>query len=293
MRGGSGSGDVARRDPSVQGSVGRSVRLGDVTYGYVEQGVGEPLVLLHGFTGSRGSWWPVMPGLAGRYRVIAVDLLGHGSSDAPPQAGRYAMERVAEDMAALLDHAGVSQAHLVGYSMGGRLALYLALALPQRWRSLVLESSSPGLAAAEERTARAAQDEALAAFTETEGIDAFVDRWERLPLFASQQALPEAVRARQRQQRLNNRPAGLAGSLRGMGTGVQPSLWERLGELAAPVLLLAGEADEKFVAIARQMAEAIPHATLKTVPGAGHTIHLERPEAWLSLVLAWLDGHTP
>lgn len=124
-------------------------------------------------------------------------------------------------------------------------------------------------------------------------MEAFVARWERLALFASQQALPEAVRARQRRQRLRNRPAGLAGSLRGMGAGVQPSLWERLGELALPVLLLAGEQDEKFVAIARQMAEVILQATLRIVPEAGHTIHLKQPEVWLSLVLAWLDGHAP
>ena len=279
MREGSGIGD--------RESAGGGVSFG-VTYSYVEQGTGEPLVLLHGFTGSSGSWQPVLPGLAERYRVIAVDLLGHGASDAPAAAGRYAMERVAEDMAALLDHLGVAQAHLAGYSMGGRLALYLALARPQRWRSLVLESSSPGLATAEERAARAAQDEELAVFIETQGMEAFVARWERLALFASQQALPEAVRARQRRQRLRNRPAGLADSLRGMGAGVQPSLWERLGELALPVLLLAGEQDEKFVAIARQMAEVILQATLRIVPEAGHTIHLEQPEVWLRLVMDWL-----
>lgn len=272
-----------------RGAAGNTVKLGGVVYHYVEQGGGEPLLLLHGFTGSNASWEPVAPRLAKRYRVIAVDLLGHGASDAPAEAGRYAMERVDGDIAALLDHLGVAQAHLAGYSMGGRLALFLALSRPQRWRSLILESSSPGLASAAERAARAAQDEALAAFIEAQGMEAFVSRWERLPLFASQQALPEEARARQRQRRLGNRPAGLAGSLRGMGTGVQPPLWQRLGELTLPALLLAGERDAKFVALAREMAGAMPQATLHIVPEAGHTIHLERPEAWLRLVLSWLQ----
>jgi 2-succinyl-6-hydroxy-2,4-cyclohexadiene-1-carboxylate synthase len=271
------------------GSAARRTVVGDVAYGVVERGEGEAVVLLHGFTGSSASWGPVLPGLAERHRVVAVDLLGHGESDAPDDPGRYAMPRVAADIAALLDQLGVERAHLAGYSMGGRLALYLALASPERWRSLILESSSPGLATAGEQAERAAGDEQLAAFIEAEGIAAFVDYWERLPLFASQEMLPAAVRAQQRWQRLQNRPAGLAGSLRGMGTGVQPALWGRLGEQALPALLLAGALDKKFVAIAQKMARVIPGATLAMVPGAGHTIHLEQPQTWLRLVGEWLE----
>ncbi|MDT8305349.1 MAG: 2-succinyl-6-hydroxy-2,4-cyclohexadiene-1-carboxylate synthase [Anaerolineae bacterium] len=266
----------------------RRVALGDATYGYVEQGEGEALLLLHGFTGSSASWQRVLPELAEQYRVIAVDLLGHGVSDAPSDAARYRMVPVAADIAALLDHLEVARAHLLGYSMGGRLALYLALLLPARWRSLILESSSPGLATPEERAERAARDEELAAFIEAEGIEPFVDDWEQLPLFASQQSLPAAIQAKQRRMRLRNRPAGLAGSLRGMGTGVQPSLWARLGELALPTLLLAGALDEKFVGIAQKMARVIPGATLAMVPDAGHTIHLEQTETWLRVVTGWL-----
>lgn len=270
------------------GSAESRVTLGDVTYGYVEQGEGEALLLLHGFTGSSASWARVLPELAERYRVIAVDLLGHGVSDAPAEAERYGMVPVAADIIALLDHLDIARAHLLGYSMGGRLALYLALLLPERWHSLMLESSSPGLATAEERAERAARDEQLAAFIETEGIEPFVDAWEQVPLFASQQTLPAALQEKQRRKRIQNRPSGLAGSLRGMGTGVQPSLWEKLDELALPVLLVAGAQDEKFMAIAQKMARVIPGATLAMVPGAGHTIHLERPEMWLRVVSEWL-----
>lgn len=270
------------------GSAESRVTLGDVTYGYMEQGEGEALLLLHGFTGSSASWARVLPELAERYRVIAVDLLGHGVSDAPAEAERYGMVPVAADIAALLDYLDIARAHLLGYSMGGRLALYLALLWPERWRSLVLESSSPGLAAAEERIERAAHDKELASFIEAKGIEAFVDYWEQLPLFASQQRLPAALQGKYRRRRLQNRPAGLAGSLRGMGTGVQPSQWERLDELALPTLLIAGALDEKFVAIAQKMARVIPGATLAMVPGAGHTVHLERPEMYLRIVGEWL-----
>lgn len=265
------------------------ISVGDVSYHCVEEGVGEPLVLLHGFTGSSGAWSTVMPALAEHYRVIAVDLLGHGESDAPEDPARYAMERVVWDVATLLDILAVGPAAVLGYSMGGRLALYLALHLPERWRALILESASPGLATEAERRERVAQDEALAARIERIGIERFVAAWEQLPLFASQQALPEAVWGEQRLRRLQNRPAGLAGSLRGMGAGVQPSLWERLGELRLPTLLLAGALDEKFVGIARKMARAIPEATLDLVPDAGHAIHLEQPQRWLRLVSGWLE----
>jgi 2-succinyl-6-hydroxy-2,4-cyclohexadiene-1-carboxylate synthase len=264
------------------------INVGDVSYHCVEQGAGDPLVLLHGFTGSSAAWSRVMPSLAQRYRVIAVDLLGHGASDAPEDPARYAMERVVWDLVTLLDILAAGPAYLLGYSMGGRLALYLALELPERWRALILESASPGLATEEERAQRVVRDATLAERIESLGIERFVASWEKLPLFISQQAVPEAVRAEQRRWRLQNRPAGLARSLRGMGTGAQPSLWQRLGELALPTLLLAGALDEKFMGIARKMARAIPEATLDLVPGAGHTIHLEQPERWLRLIHDWL-----
>ena len=259
-----------------------------LTYHYTQSGRGPALLLLHGFTGSAQSWAPLMATLAGEYRLLALDLPGHGRSDAPADPTRYAMPAVARDIEALLDHLQIDAAHLLGYSMGGRLALYLALHQAVRWRTLILESASPGLATAEERAERVARDEALAEFIERRGIEAFVRRWEALPLFASQKRLPQARRQAHRAIRLDNRPQGLAGSLRGMGTGVQPSLWERLPELACLVLLVAGALDHKFVGIGQQMAERIPQARLEIVPGAGHTVHLEQPQRYAHLVREWL-----
>ena len=247
-----------------------------------------PIVLLHGFTGRGESWADHASAFrSAGLRVLTPDLPGHGANQ-PANPSDYTMEAAAAQLAALLDREKMGPVHLLGYSMGGRLALYFALHAPQWVASLILESASPGLAMAPERAARVARDNALAERIQREGIPAFVAFWESLPLWNSQARLPAAIRQRLHEQRLGNAPAGLARSLHSMGTGVQPSLWERLGELSLPVLLLAGAEDAKFVAIARQMAERIPQARLTVVPRAGHTVHLEQPIAFQDAVLAFV-----
>lgn len=251
-------------------------------------GVGRPLLLLHGFTGSAATWRPHLPRFARYRRTIAVDVIGHGRSAAPPDGERYRMERCVEDLLLLLDTLDVARFDLLGYSMGGRVALRLAVAAPERVAALILESASPGLANVAERDARVAADEALAASIGRDGLDAFVDRWERLPLFSSQAALPPRVRARLRRQRLQNTPLGLMNSLRGMGTGRQEPLWDRLPLLDIPTLLVVGELDETYRAIGRRMAAALPRADLAVVPGAGHAVHLEQPAAFAQAVRSFL-----
>lgn len=167
--------------------------------------------------------------------------------------------------------------------MGGRLALYLAVHYPSAIESLILESASPGLETHTERLDRQHSDEQLASQIEENGIPAFVAEWERLPLFATQARLLQPILDRQHTNRLQNNPQGLANSLRGMGTGVQPSLWMHLPTISKPVLLITGELDTKFIAIAQRMNQQIPDVTLVTVPDAGHTTHLEQPELF--------DGH--
>ena len=273
----------------MKSNIGGSFTANDASYYVQAEGSGKSLVLLHGFTGSSANWAGHLSPFAERYRVFAVDILGHGRSDAPADPARYHMENVADDIAAILIELKAAPFHLLGYSMGGRLALFLAVTYPTLVQSLILESASPGLETAEERRQRHRQDEQLADWIEQEGIDAFVQRWQQLPLFASQQNLPPSVRANLYRQRRQNTTQGLANSLRGMGTGAQPSLWSNLPELEMPVLLLAGELDPKFVAIAQQMAAQIPSARLMVVAEAGHTVHLERPELFDDVVLSWLD----
>ena len=243
------------------------------------------LVMLHGFTGSAAGWGRQLDTLAAYgLRIIALDLLGHGQSDAPDDPQRYTIEHCQQDILAALQELGVSKgrAILLGYSMGGRIALYAAFS--GFFRALILESASPGLEDPVERERRRISDETLAASIEREGIQAFIGRWEKLTLFASQKTLPLECRETLRRQRLQNRATGLAQSLRGVGLGVQPSLYARLPTLQIPVLLIAGELDTKFTAIARQMVQALPQAQVRIIPGAGHTVHLEQPEEFVSLV---------
>lgn len=262
--------------------------INGVGYHVIVVGEGEPLLLLHGFTGSSDNWLPFFSELSAHFRVIAPDLLGHGRTGAPADAKRYSMEAAAADLEALLLNLDAVPAHVLGYSMGGRLALYLAVTRPHLVRTLLLESASPGLETDAERQQRREGDCELADWIEANGIHAFVERWEGIPLFASQQRLAAEVQAALRAQRLKNRPHGLANSLRGMGTGVQPSLWPRLSEMEMPALLLAGALDEKFLAVNRQMAAAMPDAALHAIADAGHTIHLERPDKFIAAVTKFL-----
>lgn len=243
-------------------------------------GTGEPLLLLHGFSGDSTTWHAAANTLAQRWRLIMLDCLGHGASDKPRDIESYRIESAAADIIDLLDQLEIKRARLLGYSMGGRLALFLALRYRARLRSLILESASPGLADAAERRARRRRDRALADSIETKGIPAFVDYWQRLPLWASQSKLPPDLLAAQRRQRLRNNPLGLANSLRGLGTGAQPNLWPQLPTLQLPILLLAGAEDDKFRRINQAMAARLPNARLRLIPAAGHNTHLENAPAF-------------
>jgi 2-succinyl-6-hydroxy-2,4-cyclohexadiene-1-carboxylate synthase len=264
--------------------------VNELRYSYESVGSGEPLVLLHGFTGSSQSWDEQVPFFARQHRTITIDLIGHGKSASPADAMRYSMAQVAQDVMALLQEIVSEPVNLLGYSMGGRLALYLACIQTSLVKRLILESASPGLDSQVERQDRINQDEELAESIIRGGVSAFVTRWERMPIFGSQKRLPEAARARLRRQRLRNDAIGLANSLRGMGTGAQPSLWVELPKLELPVLLLAGELDYKFVSLARQMSSSLPFACVEIIPGAGHTIHLEKPEQFNQSVGSFLNG---
>ena len=245
----------------------------------------QTLVLLHGFTGSAAGWGHHMDLLADYdLRIIAIDLLGHGQSDAPEDAKRYSIEHYQNDILAALQELDVhqDQAIILGYSMGGRIALYTAFS--GFFRALILESASPGLENPAERKERRMSDEALATSIEREGIPTFIERWERLPLFANQKTLSFECREALHRQRLQNNAIGLTQSLRGVGTGVQPSLYAQLPTLHIPVLLIAGELDTKFTTIAKHMAQALPQSQLHIIPAAGHTVHLEQPQLFTSLV---------
>jgi 2-succinyl-6-hydroxy-2,4-cyclohexadiene-1-carboxylate synthase len=266
------------------------IQIDDIELHVERRGSGPPLLLLHGFTGSAAEWAGLAPRLAQLREVIAVDLIGHGRSSAPADPARYTMEHCVVDLLALLDELGHERVELLGYSMGGRAALQLAVAAPGRVRSLILESASPGIADEAERAARVASDEELAARIEREGLEWFVEHWAAIPLFASQAALHHEERAALRERRLGGTARGYANSLRGMGAGRQPSLWARLPELTMPALLVSGELDVKYLAIAERAAALLPAGRHAIVRDAGHTVHLEQPEAFADLVVGFLSG---
>ncbi len=252
-------------------------------------GSGPSLVLLHGFTGSAMSWGPLAEMLAARFTVFAVDIVGHGASSKPDDLDRYAIERAARDVGTAVASFGFRRGSWLGYSMGGRLALFVAATVPSAVERLALIGASPGLADAEAREARRASDEALADRIEREGVEAFVDYWESLPLFASQARLPAGMRRAIRRGRLANDAHGLANSLRGMGTGAQPALHDQLSSIEAPALLLTGSLDTKFAAIAEEVAAAMPNARARSVPAAGHAAHIEKPAYCVRTITAFLQ----
>src|SRR4051812_19801174 len=209
------------------------------------------LVLLHGFTQTGRSWRPVLDALGPRPGALAPDMPGHGVFHARRPASFAATDAY---LSVLAERSSLT---LAGYSMGGRIALHAALALGPRLRRLVLIGASPGLPDPQERAARRASDDALADRIEVVGVEVFAREWAALPLWDGH---PEHVRRAAHAERIRNTPAGLAAALRGLGTGVMPSLWERLGEVAVPVLLVVGERDEKFRGIAEKMAARLPAA---------------------------------
>lgn len=242
-----------------------------------QRGGAAPLVLLHGFTGDATTWLPLVAELDRVRDVIAVDLVGHGDSDAPDDPAAYTMPATVTAVTAACDEAGLGRAHWLGYSMGGRVALNLALTAPERAETLSLIGASPGFADTDARTQRVAADNALADFIESEGVPAFVDRWMAHPIFASQARLGDDYLAQAREQRLRNRTYALAHTLRGMGTGAMRPVHDDLAGIKLPVLLVTGEEDHKFEGIAAGMVDELPNATHASVPAVGHAVHVEAP----------------
>lgn len=239
----------------------------------------ESVVFLHGFSGTRHAWEETIAALPPeRYTPLALDLPGHGDQvDAPRPISFDSC------VASVLERSSDRFA-LVGYSMGGRVALHVALAAPERVSRLVLVSATAGIDDPRERAGRCEADRRFAGEIAAGPIEAFVERWSRQSMFAAD---PPEVGAKARADQLRNRPDGVAAALSGIGTGEMQPLWERLGEVTMPVAVLAGERDIKFCKLGRRMAAQLPNADLSIVAG-GHRLLYERPDA----ILAALDANS-
>lgn len=255
--------------------------IDETTYAYTVNGSGDGIVLLHGFTGSSETWTSFVEKWKQDYRVITVDLPGHGKTTGNAM---LSMEQVCHHLRLLFDYLGNEKCSILGYSMGGRTALSFAMWYPNYIDKLLLESASPGLSTAQERQDRIVKDAQLAERIQKEGIKKFVDFWEEIPLFKTQKSLSKDMQQQIRDERLQQTAEGLAASLRSIGTGKQPSWWDRLDNIRHSVSLIVGEADKKFVQINKEMQQQLPHACLHVVPNAGHTIHVEQPELFAHVI---------
>jgi 2-succinyl-6-hydroxy-2,4-cyclohexadiene-1-carboxylate synthase len=273
--------------PELKGSGGRP----DIWYETRGKRSDPPLVLLHGFTGTHRTWDQLCDKLEEGRFLITPDLPGHGKSGVSESREGMGVRATAEAVAELLvTEAGGRKAALVGYSLGGRVALDLACAREELLSCVIVEGASPGLERGDEREERRARDDALADQIEARGVGWFVDHWQDTPLFGTQKDLPRAVFQGVRRDRLSNSAKGLAMSLRAAGTGRMAPLWDEIGSLGIPVLIVVGKRDEKYTATGEAMRARIPGSTLAAVEGAGHCVHLERPEEFAELVGAFLDG---
>ncbi|SER99586.1 2-succinyl-6-hydroxy-2,4-cyclohexadiene-1-carboxylate synthase [Gracilibacillus ureilyticus] len=243
-------------------------------------GCGDPVVLLHGFTGSTHTWYSIRDQLAEKNQVILLDLPGHGKT----QARVTSIETCCNELADIFKQMNLTTIHLLGYSMGGRTALTFAILYPGFVESLILESATPGINDEFEKMKRIKSDQKLAQFLLENTLEDFINKWEKIPLFHTQQTLPESVKLKIRKERFSHSKEGLANSLQVMGTGVMPSWWESLKQLRCKVCIIVGEKDKKFVQIGQHMNQILMNNDFYVIKNSGHAIHVEQEEIFGTIV---------
>jgi 2-succinyl-6-hydroxy-2,4-cyclohexadiene-1-carboxylate synthase len=247
------------------------------------------LICVHGFAGSKAEWHFPFPTALPEVGVLAFDLPGFGESTDQASPTAYLPETVHQIIHEFITAFPCPSTFLLGYSMGGRYALSYALKYQETIGGLILESSSPGLRSEFERAERITNDRELARRIETEGVPAFTEYWLALPLFRTLTTLAPEMQQWLKVEKLRNRAASLSHSLLSFGTGSMQPLWEDLSNLYKPVLLLAGEEDQKFRKIQEEMAALLPNAGCSVVSSAGHNTHIEKPDEFANFVLSFIQ----
>jgi 2-succinyl-6-hydroxy-2,4-cyclohexadiene-1-carboxylate synthase len=237
-----------------------------------------PILLIHGWMGSCEDYNQVIELLRSQHYCIAIDLPGHGKTKVVGADRNYEFIATTKGIIQLLDNLEIDRSTIMGYSFGGRLALYLTLEYPDRFDRVILESTSPGLKTATEREARIVSDAQIIHQLETDDFADFVTNWYRQKIFTGIDTNPDFPSLRDR--RMTNNPSHLAKSLRYAGCGTQPYLGERLKIHPRPILLLVGALDLKFLSIAETLTQTSPHITLNIVPHCSHNIHFQQPNLW-------------
>ena len=260
------------------------VEVDGVTIHFEDEGEGRLVVLLHGFTGC-GSTMADLGGRLGKVRQMRIDLVGHGQSSAPDNVEHYSMAATVSHVAGAIEAVSDDAVDIVGYSFGGRVALSLLSARPDLVRRCAVIGATPGMVAARARFDRTTADGELVRFIESDGVEAFVDRWMALPMWESLRAAvgPDAW-ARSRDQRLRGTAVGYANSLKGAGAGAMPPVHAELEEREHPVTIIAGQRDTKFMREGRDLNDLMPNSRFSMIAEAGHAAHLEFPEAVASVI---------
>jgi 2-succinyl-6-hydroxy-2,4-cyclohexadiene-1-carboxylate synthase len=255
---------------------------------FADRNAEQTVLLLHGFMGHSSDWQVVAAAIENRFNVLSVDLPGHGNSLIGKDETRHGAQTFFDELNRLLERLALVRIHVLGYSMGGRLALQWALAYPNRIEKMVLESVNPGIANIAERELRCQNDLALSRKMESPDFEfkTFLEKWYRQALFADLHRHPHFNHLMKR--RLQNNPGHLALALRAFSVGQQGSLWPKLAEMRQPVLLVAGALDQKYVNISAEMQSRNPGFKREVAPGCGHNVHFENDRWFVHRVMAFL-----
>lgn len=246
------------------------------------------VLFLHGFTGSAEDWFPVFELLPEKYNYIAIDIIGHGKSDSPVDPAKYNVDSLTSQIKYIKDHITSNKIFLLGYSMGGRLALNYAIAYPDDIKGLILESTSAGIKSDEERQKRYEEDLKIVEFIETHTLEEFIEMWSDQELFNTQRRFSNDKLKKLKKKKSSGSKLGYANSLKSFSTGIMPPVHDKLKKIPLKTLLITGELDSKFTGINARLSKRFFKAKHKIVRNSGHNTHLEESKRFVEIVLNYL-----
>jgi 2-succinyl-6-hydroxy-2,4-cyclohexadiene-1-carboxylate synthase len=248
----------------------------------------DTVLFLHGYTGSAEDWFPVFEQLPDKYNYIAVDLIGHGKSEAPGDPSKYNVESLMQQIKHVKDHLTKEKIFLLGYSMGGRIALSYASVYPDDLKGLILESSSAGIKNDEERIKRYEEDLKIVEYIETHTLEEFIEMWSDQELFNTQRRFSNDKLKKIKKKKSSGSKIGYANSLKGFSTGIMPPVHDKLKKIPIKTLLITGDLDSKFTGINARLSKRFFKAKHKIVRNSGHNTHLEDSKRFIEIVLNYL-----
>jgi 2-succinyl-6-hydroxy-2,4-cyclohexadiene-1-carboxylate synthase len=248
----------------------------------------DSVLFLHGFTGNAEDWFPVFEQMPDKYNYIAMDIVGHGKSDAPGSSSSYTIESIINQIKLVKEHLSKEKIFLLGYSMGGRIALSYAAANPDDLKGLILESASAGIKNDDERQKRYAEDLKLTEFIESHSLEEFIEMWSDQELFNTQRRFSNDKLKKLKKKKSSGSKIGYINSLKGFSTGIMPPVHDKLKKIPLKVLLITGDLDSKFTGINARLAKRFFKAKHKIVRNSGHNTHLEESKRFIEIVLNYL-----